>query len=63
MNKMSKQNILKDAGRITTELAKDKAEKEYEVYKNKNQNELTEVERHFLEAIETAEKKLRFRPN
>ena len=61
--KMSKQNILRDAGRITTELAKEKAGKEYEIYKNKTENELTEVEKHFLEAIETAEKKIGSKPN
>ncbi len=57
--KMSRQNILKDAGKISAELAKEKAKKEYDIYKSKSENELTAVEKHFIEVIESAEKKIK----
>jgi len=56
--KMSRQNILRDAGKISAELARTKAEKEYEIYKEKSYLELSDVERHFIDSIQKAEKKI-----
>jgi hypothetical protein len=56
--KMSRQNILRDAGKISAELAKEKAEKEYEIYKEKSYLDLSDVERHFIDSIDEAEKKI-----
>jgi hypothetical protein len=55
---MSRQNILRDAGKISAELAKEKAEKEYEIYKEKSYLDLSDVERHFIDSIDEAEKKI-----
>lgn len=57
--KMSQQNILKDAGKISAELAQRKALTEYETYKSKAQNELSEVEKQFLASIAQAEKAIK----
>lgn len=57
--KMSQQNILADAGKISVEIAQRKAIAEYEAYKNKPQNELSEVEKQFLASIEQAEKQVK----
>lgn len=56
--KMSRQNVLVDAGKISAELAEKKAHLEYSAYSEKNIGELTEVEKHFLDTIEKTEKKL-----
>ncbi|MFA5928580.1 MAG: virulence RhuM family protein [Candidatus Margulisiibacteriota bacterium] len=56
--KMSRQNVLIDAGKISAELAENKAHLEYSAYTEKNTAELTEVEKHFLATIEKTEKKL-----
>ncbi len=57
--KMSRQEILTHAGKISAELAKKKVEAEYEQYKKKNKDELSEVEKQFLASIEEANKKLK----
>lgn len=57
--KMSQQTILHDAGKISAELAQRKALTEYETYKSKPQDELSEVEKQFLASIEQAEKQVR----
>lgn len=57
--KMSQQDILKDAGKISAELAQRKALAEYETYKSKAQNELSEVEKQFLASIAQAEKAIK----
>jgi hypothetical protein len=57
--KMSRQNLLTDAGRISADLAEKKALAEYTAYKQKTLDELSPVEKHFLAAIESAEKKLK----
>lgn len=57
--KMSQQNILADAGKISAELAQQKALAEYETYKSKPQDELSEVEKQFLASIEQAEKQVK----
>lgn len=57
--RMSQQNILEDAGKISTELAQRKALAEYETYKSKEPDELSEVEQQFLASIEAAEKAIK----
>ena len=56
--KMSRQNVLVDAGNISAELAEKKAHLEYSAYTEKSMDELTAVEKHFLQSIEATEKKL-----
>ncbi|NQU66498.1 MAG: virulence RhuM family protein [Candidatus Marinimicrobia bacterium] len=55
---MSRQDILTHAGKISAELAQQKALSEYENYNKKSINEFSEVEKQFLESIETTRKKL-----
>jgi len=57
--KMSRQDILSGAGKISAELAQKKAIEEYNTYKEKNIDELTEVEKQFLESIQNAQKLLK----
>ncbi len=57
--KMSRQNVLTDAGKISAELAEKKAFTEYSTYKQKTFDELSLVEKHFLEAIENTEKEIK----
>lgn len=57
--KMSRQNVLTDAGKISAELAEKKALTEYSTYKQKTFDELSQVEKHFLEAIENTEKEIK----
>lgn len=56
--KMSRQDVLTHAGKISAELAKKKALAEYESYKEKENDELSEVEKQFIASIEDARKKL-----
>ena len=46
------------AGRISAQLAKAKADSEYDKFKVRTKNELTPVEIHFLEQFEREQKKL-----
>jgi hypothetical protein len=57
--KMSRQDVLTDAGKISAELAQRKALAEYEAYKSKTANSLSEVEKQFIASIEAANKKLK----
>jgi hypothetical protein len=57
--KMSRQDVLVNAGKISAELAKRKALAEYEAYKKKTDDELSEVEKQFIASIEQANKKLK----
>jgi len=57
--KMSRQELLKNAGKISAQLAKKKAEAEYDIYKRKSADELSEVEKQFIKSIEQANKKLK----
>jgi hypothetical protein len=57
--KMSRQDLLTDAGKISADIAQEKAVAEYEAYKSKSQHELSEVEKHFIASIEQAEKKIK----
>lgn len=56
--KMSRQDVLTHAGKISAEIAQNKAFAEYEAYKSKSEHELSEVEKQFIESIEQARKKL-----
>ncbi len=57
--KMSGSDILAHSGKISNEIAKDKACLEYQKYKSKIKNEVSEVEKHFLKAIEEIEEKIK----
>ncbi len=54
--KMTDNEILEHAGTISHAQAKEKASLEYEKYKVKMRNELSIVEKHFIESIDHAEK-------
>lgn len=54
--KMSRQDVLTHAGKISAELAQQKALTEYNSYKGKSADELSEVEKQFIASIEQAEK-------
>ncbi len=56
--KMSRQDVLTNAGKISAELARQKANEEYEVYKSKSENDLSEVEKQFIASIEMTNRKL-----
>lgn len=56
--RMTGNNILQNAGTISHQQALKKATAEYEKYKEKTKNELTEAEKHFVKQIETTAKKL-----
>ena len=57
--KMSRQDILDNAGTISADLAQKKALTEYETYKTNAIDELSEVEKQFIVSIENASKKLK----
>ncbi len=57
--KMTRQEVLSHAGKISSEIAQRKALAEYETYKTKLEDELSEVEKQFIASIEQAEKKLK----
>jgi hypothetical protein len=57
--KMSRQDVLSHAGKISAEIAQRKAIEEYEAYKSKTIDELSEVEKQFIASIEQANKKLK----
>lgn len=56
--KMSRQDVLTHAGKISAEIAQQKALAEYATYKNKSADELSEVEKQFIASIEQAGKQL-----
>jgi len=57
--KMSRQDVLTHAGKISAELAKKKALTEYDSYKGKSMEELSEVEKQFIVSIEAVNKQLK----
>lgn len=57
--KMSRQDVLTHAGKISAEIAQQKALAEYATYKIKSADELSEVEKQFIDSIEQAEKQLK----
>jgi hypothetical protein len=56
---MSRQDVLTHAGKISAELAQKKASEEYDAYKRKSLDELSEVEKQFIASIEQAKEKLK----
>ena len=56
--RISRKDILNHAGKISAKLAKEKADAEYDKFKERTQNELSAVEIHFLENFEREQKKL-----
>ncbi|MBU2651254.1 MAG: virulence RhuM family protein [Bacteroidetes bacterium] len=56
--KMSRQDILTNAGKISAELALNKALAEYDSYKKITDSELSDVELHFLESLERTRKQI-----
>jgi hypothetical protein len=56
--KMSGSELLEHAGKISHEEAKFKAEAEYERYKERSKEQLTQVERDFIEHVKNTQKKL-----
>lgn len=57
--KMSRQDVLTHAGKISAEIAQKKALSEYEAYKSKSVDDLSEVEKQFIASIEAAQKQLK----
>lgn len=57
--KLSGKELLTHAGPISAELAKQKANQEYDKFKERTQYELSPVEIHFLESFEKEQKKLK----
>ena len=55
--RISRKDILTHAGKISAKLAKEKADKEYDKFKERTKNELSPVEIHFLENFEREQKK------
>ncbi|MFC4354200.1 virulence RhuM family protein [Chryseomicrobium palamuruense] len=56
--KMSGSELLNHAGKISHEKAKLKAESEYQKYKEHSKDQLTQVERDFIEHVKTTQKQL-----
>lgn len=56
--KMSRQDVLIDAGKISAELARQKALKEYDNYGKISESELSEVEKQFLGSLDKTRKQL-----
>ncbi len=57
--RLSDKEILTHAGSISAKLAKEKADTEYDKFKERTANELTPVEIHFIENFEREQKKLK----
>lgn len=56
--RISRKDILTHAGKVSAKLAKEKADKEYDKFKERTQNNLSTVEIHFLENFEREQKRL-----
>lgn len=56
--RISRKDILTHAGKISAKLAKEKADQEYDKFKERTKNNLSPVEIHFLENFEHEEKRL-----
>ena len=56
--RISRKDILTHAGKISAKLAKEKADKEYDKFKERTKNDLSPVEIHFLENFEREQKRL-----
>ena len=56
--RISRKDILTHAGKISVKLAKEKADHEYDKFKERTKNDLSPVEIHFLENFEREQKRL-----
>ena len=56
--RISRKDILTHAGKISAKLAKEKADQEYDKFKERTKNNLSHVEIHFLENFEREQKRL-----
>ena len=56
--RLSDKELLDNAGAISAKLAKEKADAEYDKFKERTKNDLTPVEIHFMEQFERERKKL-----
>ena len=56
--RISRKDILTHAGKISAKLAKEKADQEYDKFKDRTKNNLSPVEIHFLEDFEREQKRL-----
>ena len=56
--RISRKDILTHAGKISAKLAKEKADQEYDKFKERTKNNLSPVEIHFLEKFEREQKRL-----
>lgn len=56
--RISRKDILTHAGKISAKLAKEKADQQYDKFKERSKNNLSPVEIHFLENFEREQKKL-----
>lgn len=56
--RISRKDILIHAGKISAKLAKEKADQEYDKFKERTKNDLSPVEIHFLENFEREQKRL-----
>ncbi len=56
--RMSESEVLENAGKISHEMAVERANEEYKKYREKNSDELSQVERDFLETIKETQKQL-----
>ena len=56
--RISRKDILTHVGKISAKLAKEKADQEYDKFKERTKNNLSPVEIHFLENFEREQKKL-----
>lgn len=56
--RISRKDILTHAGKISAKLAKEKADQQYDKFKERTKNNLSPVEIHFLENFEREQKKL-----
>ena len=61
--KMTRKDILNNAGTISHKQALEKAHTEYHKFKELRKNEISEVEKHFLEQVNETEKKLKDKKN
>ncbi|WP_444382647.1 virulence RhuM family protein [Prevotella sp.] len=56
--RISRKDILTHAGKISAKLAKEKADQEYDKFKERTKNDLSPVEIHFLDNFEREQKRL-----
>lgn len=61
--RISRKDILTHAGKVSAKLAKEKADQEYDKFKERTKNNLSPVEIHFLENFEREQKRLIGRKN